>query len=104
MPGDDEVIVDEVLPPWGGPDVPSRKIYVDNVAVTIVAQRVEYLDEYGKLVTESLRDFSKNRLRSHFTSLDDFLTRWRSVERKQAIIDELEQAGVSLDALGLTLG
>jgi type I restriction enzyme R subunit len=77
---------------------------VDNVAVKIVAQRVEYLDEYGKLVTESLRDFTKDRLKNHFVSLDDFLRRWRSAERKQAVIDELEQEGVYVDALAHDVG
>ena len=104
MPGDDEETIVDVLAPWDVEDVPSRKIYVDNVAVKIVAQRVEYLDEYGKLVTQSLRDFTKNKLRSHFAGLDDFLTRWRSTERKQAIIEELEQEGLQLDALAQDLG
>ena len=104
MPGDDEETIVDVLPPWDVEDVPSRKIYVDNVTVKIVAQRVEYLDEYGKLVTQSLRDFTKNKLRSHFAGLDDFLTRWRSTERKQAIIEELEQEGLQLDALAQDLG
>ena len=54
-----------------------------------MAERVEYLDEYGKLVTESLRDYSKKTVRQHFASLDDFLNRWNSAERKQAVIDEL---------------
>lgn len=105
MPGEDETIIVDVLSgPWGGPDVPSRKIYVDGVTVTIVAQRVEYLDEYGKLVTESLREFTKKELRKHFASLDQFLTRWRSAERKQAVIEELEQEGVQLEALAQEAG
>lgn len=105
MPGDDETTVVDVLPgPWGGPDAPSRKIYVDGVAVTIVAQRIEYLDEYGKLVTESLRDFTKKELRKRFASLDDFLSRWRSADRKQAVIEELEQEGVQVEALAQDAG
>jgi type I restriction enzyme, R subunit len=71
---------------------------------TIVAQRIEYLDEYGKLVTESLRDFTKKELRKRFASLDEFLTRWRSADRKQAVIDELEQEGVQLEALAQDAG
>ena len=38
------------------------RFYVDGVRVTIIAERVEYLDENGKLVTESLRDYSKKAL------------------------------------------
>lgn len=66
---------------------------------TIVAERVEYLDENGRLVTESLRDFTKKALKQRFTSLDDFLRRWKSAERKQAIIEELENEGLPLDPL-----
>jgi type I restriction enzyme, R subunit len=65
---------------------------------------VEYLDEHGKLVTESLRDFTKKALRKHFTSLDDFLKRWKSAERKQAVIEELEAEGLELAPIIEELG
>ena len=104
-PGDDETVVDEppdiTIPNTG---VGVRKVYVDGVAATIVAERVEYLDENGKLVTESLRDFTKKALRKHFASLDDFLKRWKAAERKQAIVEELEAEGLPLDLIALELG
>jgi type I restriction enzyme, R subunit len=104
-PGEDEVIVDQ--PPdiniRPGED-PPRKIYVDGVGATIVAERVEYLDEQGRLVTETLRDFTKNALKKRFASLDAFLKRWKSAERKQAIIEELETEGLSLDPLAEEVG
>lgn len=81
-----------------------RKVYVDGVAVRVVAERVEYLDENGKLITESLRDFSKKALRKQYASLDDFLKSWTQAERKQAIIDELEAEGVFLEALAEEVG
>jgi type I restriction enzyme R subunit len=81
-----------------------RKIYVDGVKVHIIAERVEYLDEYGKLVTESLRDYTKKEIKKRFVSLDDFLKRWSSTERKQAIIDELEAEGLSLDVIAEEIG
>jgi hypothetical protein len=77
---------------------------VDGVGATIVAERVEYLDEQGRLVTETLRDFTKNALKKRFASLDAFLKRWKSAERKQAIIDELENEGLSLDPLAEEVG
>jgi type I restriction enzyme R subunit len=83
---------------------PRKKIYVDGVSATIVAERVEYLDEHGRLVTESLRDFTKKALRKRFSSLDDFLKRWKGAERKQAIIEELEAEGLSLDPLAEEVG
>jgi type I restriction enzyme, R subunit len=104
-PGDDEVIVDQ--PPditiRPGDDVP-RKIYVDGVSATIVAERVEYLDEKGRLVTETLRDYTKKALKKRFASLDDFLKRWKAAERKQAIVEELENEGLSLAPLADEVG
>lgn len=103
-PGEDETIVDQPglpLPPTGGPQ---KKVYVDGVGATIVAERVEYLDENGKLVTESLRDFTKRALRKRFASLDDFLKRWNATERKQAILEELEAEGLPLDPIVEELG
>jgi type I restriction enzyme R subunit len=81
-----------------------RKIYVDGVAAAIVAERVEYLDENGKLITESLKDFTKKELKKQFASLDDFLKRWKAAERKQAILEELEAQGLPLDPIAQELG
>lgn len=103
-PGDDEIIVDDpnVL---REPDPTQRKkIYVDGISAAIVAERVEYLDEDGKLVTESLRDYTKKALKKRYASLDDFLKRWKSAERKQAIVDELAAEGLPLDAVADELG
>jgi type I restriction enzyme R subunit len=85
-------------------DQPRSKVYVDGIETTIIAERVEYLDENGRLVTESLRDLSKKALKKRFTSLDEFLRRWRSAERKQAIIDELESEGLPLEPLAEEVG
>src|SRR5271169_376997 len=104
-PGDDEVIVDQPPDININTDIePPRKIYVDGVGATIVAERVEYLDEQGRLVTETLRDFTKSALKRRFASLNDFLKRWKSAERKQAIIEELENEGLSLEPLADEVG
>jgi type I restriction enzyme R subunit len=102
-PGPDETIIDQPLgpkPPGGA----QKKVYVDGIDVRIIAERVEYLDEAGKLVTETLRDFTKTALRKRFASLDDFLKRWKDAERKQAIIEELEAEGLPLDPIADELG
>ena len=104
-PDDDETIIDKPpdipLPPTDGS---ARKVYVDGVGATIIAERVEYLDENGKLVTESLRDFTKKALKKRFASLDDFLKRWKAARRKQAIVEELEAEGLPLDLVAAELG
>jgi len=101
-PGEDEEVLVDPDPPiidiLPGGEKP-RKIYVDDVAVVIVAERVEYLDEQGKLITESLRDFTKKALKKHFASLESFLQRWNTAERKQAILEELAAEGLPLGPL-----
>ena len=102
-PADDETIID--VSSGVPPESASRsKVYIDGIDATIVLQRIEYLDERGKLVTESLRDFTKKALKKRFASLDDFLKRWNTAERKQAIIDELEAEGLSLNTITEELG
>lgn len=102
--GGDPILVNPANPQGSTGDGPARKIYVDGVGARIVAERVEYLDANGKLVTESLRDFTKSALQKRFASLDDFLKRWKSAERKQAIIEELEAEGLPLDVIADELG
>ena len=102
-PGEGEVIVDG-MPETPTPGSKVRKVYVDGVDVRIIAERVEYLDENGKLVTESLRDYTKSALKKRFVSLDDFLKRWKTTDRKQAIIEELEAEGLPLDPIAEELG
>jgi len=80
------------------------KYVVDNVEVHIVAQRVQYYGPEGKLITESLKDYTKTKVKKDFASLDDFLKTWSSAERKAALIEELEQHGVLLDALAEEVG
>ncbi|WIV52270.1 DEAD/DEAH box helicase family protein [Marivivens sp. LCG002] len=79
---------------------PRDKIYIDGIAVTIVTERVEYLDADGRLITESLQDFTRKHLTRRFASLNDFLNRWRSEDRKQVIIEELAEEGLDLEAIG----
>ena len=103
LPGEGETVVDQP----GFPQPPGdaiRKVYVDGINASIIAQRIEYLDENGRLVTESLRDFTKAALKKRFVSLDDFLKRWKSAERKQAIVEELEAEGLALDVIADELG
>ncbi len=93
---------------WADPDsdqpVTVKKYYVANVPVSIVAERVEYYDAKGKLITESLKDYTKKTLNKEFTSLDDFLTKWRAADKKQVIIAELANEGVFFDALAEEIG
>jgi type I restriction enzyme R subunit len=72
---------------------------VNNVPIHVIAERVQYYDPDGKLITETLRDYTRHCVRKQFASLDDFLRRWSSVEQKQAIIEELASQGVLWEPL-----
>lgn len=103
QPGDDETIVDDPAPPditlpTGGIEGP-RKFYIKGKPVTVLTERVEYLDENGKLVTESLRDYSRKAIRAHYACLDQFLRCWKSTERKEVLIEELAEEGLLLEPL-----
>ena len=83
-----------------------RKFYVNGVSVSVIAQRVQYYDTDGKLVTESFRDYTRKTLLKDkdYASLDDFIRKWQSAERKQVIIDELRQLGILWDVLAEEVG
>ena len=91
-----------------GPEPPTgsrqKKVYVDGVSATIVAERIQYLDADGKLVTESLHDFTKRALSKHFASLDDFIRRWEDADRKTALLEELATEGLPLELIASELG
>lgn len=80
------------------------KVRVSGVPALIIAERIEYIGPDGQLITESYREFSRKQIQSEFASLDDFLARWNSAKKKQAIIDELEEHGIVLDNLADEVG
>jgi type I restriction enzyme R subunit len=85
----------------GGPIISELrpKVYVAGVDVSVLNERVQHLDANGKLITESLKDYTKKGILQEFRSLDDFLARWNGTHKKKAIISELESHGVILDNL-----
>ena len=110
-PGDDDDPVPPDPPPDDGGDDDDgdeggegvKKIRVSGVPATIIAERISYYMD-GNLVTESYRDFTRKQIQSEFASLDEFLYRWNSARKKQAIIDELEEHGIVLDNLAEEVG
>ncbi|EHU4847478.1 EcoAI/FtnUII family type I restriction enzme subunit R [Vibrio vulnificus] len=92
-PGPDEPIQEEV-----------RKFHVSGVEVKKIAERVQYYDSDGKLVTESFKDYTRKAMATQFTSMDDFTRKWNDADRKQAIIDELAEMGIIWEALEQEVG
>ncbi|EJM2133611.1 EcoAI/FtnUII family type I restriction enzme subunit R [Escherichia coli] len=81
-----------------------RKFHVNGVAVGVIAQRVQYYDADGKLVTESFKDYTRKTLLKEYASLDDFTCKWQDADRKEAIIHELEQQGIIWEVLAEEVG
>ena len=78
---------------------PTKKFYVNGIEVVQVGERVQYYGKDGKLITESLVDYTKKNLKARFATMDDFIKKWTEADKKSAIIDELIEQGVMLDEL-----
>ncbi len=110
VPGEDEGGEQPPGPPE--PPLPPEKpgerrikyVVGKEVAVYVVAERVQYYGPDGKLITESLKDYTRRAVRKGYASLDQFLKRWAEADKKQAIVEELEQQGVLLEPLANEVG
>ena len=87
----------------GSPERPIKYV-VDDVEVVVATERVQYLDANGRLITESLKDYTRKRVRGTYASLDVFLNAWKAADRKQTIVEELAERGVFLDELAEQVG
>lgn len=90
----------------GDPDGETNreKYFVDDVDVDVVTERTQYYGPDGKLITESLKDYTRKTVLKDFESLDSFLKHWNEAEKKQVILAELEERGVLLEALAEEVG
>jgi type I restriction enzyme, R subunit len=81
------------------PSEPKRYVVGGAVNVTVARERVQYLSPEGRLITESLRDYTRINLVKQYDSLDKFLQAWNGAQRKAVLLQELESRGVLYDAL-----
>jgi type I restriction enzyme R subunit len=77
----------------------SGKCYVNGVNVEILNERIQFMDDNGKLITGSLKDYTRKKVREQYQSLDDFLNKWNHADKKQAIIEEFTEQGVIFENL-----
>lgn len=85
--------------PTGKALEPREKIYVNGVDVSVLISREMYFDNNGKPITISLKDHTREIIKGKYASLDEFLNRWNTTSKKEAIIKELEEQGVLVEAL-----
>lgn len=86
------------------PPTPREKVVVNGVDVSVLISRELHFDQHGKPITISLKDHTREIIQGHFASLDEFLNKWNATERKEAIIAELIEQGVMVEALYEAVG
>ncbi len=108
---DDKDIIGDPPPPGpggdeggGGGEEGRTKYYVNDVPVFVLRQRVQYYGPDGKLITESLKDYTRKNVLKEYASLDDFLRKWTGADKKQAVLEELYEQGVIFEALAEEVG
>lgn len=113
---DEPVVIDD--PDFPEPDYPEPtdpdvvnepkpkyiKKFIEGVEVKIINERIQYLGADGKIITESLIDYTKKSIGSQYKTLDNFLQAWNNADKKKVIIDELEDKGIFFDALKEEIG
>lgn len=86
------------------PDFEPSKYYVNGIEVKVINQRVQYFGADGRLITESLKDYTRKNIDQRFGSLDDFVQRWSEAEKKEVLLAELAEQGILLEALREEVG
>lgn len=109
---------DDDTPPGTEPDFPPmppdvgfdpdenevKKYHVNNIQVSVASERVQYYGKDGKLITESLKQYSKDNIIKEFNSADGFIKKWNSSDKKEELISELAEHGILLEALREEVG
>lgn len=92
-----DITIDDIL-------TTPKKYYVNQVSVSVAHERVQYYGSDGKLITESLKDYTKANIEREFTSLDVFSQKWNTTEKKEEFLKELAEQGVLIEALREEVG
>jgi len=87
------------------PPIPyANKRFVGRVKVHIIREIQKFYGTDGKLITESYKEYSRDKVKSEFSSLDDFLRTWNASKKKNTIIEMLEDHGVIMENLQEIVG
>lgn len=104
-PGGENPPVNPPIPPNPPIDPPEPRIkyYVSSLEVEVIGEQVQYY-WMGSLHTESLVDYTKKSMHKQYSTLDDFINKWNSEDKKAAICEELEKQGIFLEQLRSQMG
>ena len=90
--GKDFGITDTTIkPPISGDieDGQSKKVYINNVPVSIINETVKYYDADGKLITESIVEYSGRNLKRVYERYEDFEQEWYRADSKKDFLNHL---------------
>lgn len=99
IPGDDNNTGSGFINDPFGEGESRKKYYVNDVEVMIINDRVQYYGADGKLITESLMNYTKKNIRKEFATLDEFIRRWTEIEKKEELRLHFEEEGIFLEDL-----
>lgn len=78
----------------------NEKYVVEGENISINTEIVSILDVDGKTMrTESVIDYTRRQLLKRYATLQDFINNWTAADRKKAIVDELKEYNVLIDAV-----
>lgn len=96
------ILIDVSIPkPLSGDveDEHSKKIYIKDVPVSIINESVRYYDADGKLINESIVEYSGKNLKRIYEKYEDFEQEWYKADSKKDFLSKLFNEGVMIDAL-----
>lgn len=76
-----------------------HKYHLNDVEVMVSSEKVQFYDEGGKLVSESLEEYSAKNLKKLYPELADFQRAWAEAENKSVLIHSLVENGFFIDEL-----
>ncbi len=88
----------EDIPENGENDRP-RKYYIEEGTVTIVAESVQIMDNYGKLQTVQYSQYTKDKIINLFPTADEFKNAWLNLTSRNSILAQLKEQGIIIDDL-----
>lgn len=102
----EDTLIDTVISQGGNDTIVERPpvFKLSGVPYAVVKEQIQYLGPDGKLLTQSLKDFTKKNILTHYPTLDSFFSAWQSAERRQAIIDQIDASGIPLEELQKQVG
>lgn len=76
-----------------------KKVYINGVNVSILNETIKYYDADGKLITESIMEYSKKNLKRMYTNYEGFEQEWLRADSKKEFVESLLGEGIMVDAL-----